>query len=183
MGASCWKVSVPWQSDLAQALSAAREQAYQDVSNADRAKIERLSDKQLLRSIELDPDDDEDAWNAWSAWLSAAPASTRYALSRAPAGGVGSILDIDHLDATVAKEHVRLEGNVNLQLVAPVPQLGGVRWATDDEVSAWFGVERADVNDADIDPFDAIERGQAIAVTLWEAGEPRQIVFFGVTGD
>lgn len=188
MGASCWTILVPWDADLGRALARARSRAYAQCPANLRERVESASDEELLRAADLDPDDEE-TWEEWVAWLATAPPETRYVLAMGP-NATGTILDIDHVgeelqlrDGPSFSNAAPPEGMV-LQLVPPKPRLAPVRWATPDELEAWFETRRpttAEVGDASL--HGSLDRGSAIAIPVWKDGEPDQILFVGVTGD
>jgi hypothetical protein len=184
MGASGWVTVVPWREVPADALRDAREKAYALVDAKSRREVETLSDEELLRRIELDPEEDEENYEAWRRWLAAAPKESRYALARSPAGGTGTILDVDTIserETSRAQREALPTGEELLMLVTPAPGLLSARWATAEELIAWFETERpAEVGEAGL---DALERNEVVAFVLWQGDQPREIAFLGVTGD
>ena len=136
---------------------------------------------ELLAALDLDPDDD-DGIAAWTAWLAAAPPATRYAVACGP-DGTGSILDIDHVRAAPASARGGVpRAGAAYVLDAPTPGLGDVRWATRDELVDRYDTDRPAEVVGD-DWYDALERGEAVAIARYADGAPRDVVFCGVSGD
>jgi hypothetical protein len=183
VGANCWLTKVPWRSNLAGALAAARANVYAQVPKKAREHAEALSVSQLLVALELDRDDDPD-YAAWSSWLAAASAETRYVVALGP-NGSGTILDIDHAAATTLARGSMpsVPGGPLLALAANEPGLGTVRWATAQELLDRYETEHPTIVGDGDEWWDSLERGEAIAVTRWDGERPIEIVFFGVTGD
>lgn len=181
MGATCWSVGVPWQEDLEAALAEARAAAYADLPASQRARVENLTDDQLLLHLELDPDDDPDTWDAWAEWLRTVSPETRYAVAFLPMGGTGSVLDVDRVEHQPAPRRApALVMTTGLRLQPPKPGLGVVRPATAEEQVDWFDEDHRSTIAEDV-VFGALARGEAVAVICGEGA--RRIVFFGVTGD
>lgn len=186
MGASAWRVSVPWEADLNRALVRARANAYALIEAEQRARCAARSDAHLLAALDIDADD-ETTFAAWSSWLRSAPPETRFSIANWAEGGSGSVLDVDHVvePAPPPKTPGKTPAGL-LMLQPPKPELGPLRWATAAELIDWFGTEQPGpdtILEGEDLVFDSIPRGAAIAVPAYGSGEPQEVIIFGMTGD